>query len=286
MGVQRPNFVKGGKDNDWDGVVNEFVEQIDENTVDDVVKLFEPDFTSSTLMDRIAARVTTMDIMKEFFIYGMMCGCGFPQITLNGTKSDWIKLKQKAQVLLKTKVVPQFGEKWSDALMSVLQRFIDAYDGKIDCLFWNSMVRRGAIGASMGNLYTPKPGSSSGYYAGWLNVFFPYNESRKGHDGIRQNDQNKENDNKSKSADIKFNEYCVRYSKKASYVLNGYTKGNTDGMKVDNFPLGIGSAPVFCKDASNGKKYEFKFVSGFLGIEQDEKTLELSTKVGWFVAEK
>ena len=72
--VARPNFVKGGKNNDWDGVVDEFVEQIDKNTVNDVVKLFEPDFTSSTYMDRIAARVTTMDILQEYFQYVMMCG--------------------------------------------------------------------------------------------------------------------------------------------------------------------------------------------------------------------
>ena len=74
MTVKRPNFVKGGKNNDWDGVVDEFVEQIDKNTVNDVVKLFEPDFTSSTYMDRIAARVTTMDILQEYFQYVMMCG--------------------------------------------------------------------------------------------------------------------------------------------------------------------------------------------------------------------
>ena len=41
-------------------------------------------------------------------------GCGFPQITLNGTKNDWIKLKQKASVLLKNKVMPKFGEKWAN----------------------------------------------------------------------------------------------------------------------------------------------------------------------------
>ena len=167
--------------------------------------------------------------------------------------------------------------------MGVLQRFINAYDGKIDCLFWNSMVRRGAIAGS-GFEQLPKPGSEiDGCYAGWLNVFFPYNESRKGPGGMGGgNDKNK----KIQSAEVEFNEYCVPYSKKASYVLEGYTNLNLDGMEAERFPLGVGSAPVLYKDLATGKEYNLKFVSGFLGIEQNEKTLELSTKVGWFVAEK
>merc|ERR1719270_381275 len=145
-------------------------------------------------MDRIAARVTTMDILQEYFEYEMMCGCGFPRITLNGTKNDWIKLKKKTKQLLNDKVVPKFGKKWSNAIMGVLQRFIDAYDGKIDCLFWNSMVRRGAYGGS-GMRMLPEPGTPiKGVYAGWLNVFFPYDENRKDQHRamFMSNDKNKE----------------------------------------------------------------------------------------------
>lgn len=172
--------------------------------------------------------------------------------------------------------------------MGALQRFIDAYDGKIDCLFWNSMVRRGAYGGS-GMRMLPEPGTPiKGVYAGWLNVFFPYDENRTDQHRVMfmSNDKNKEKVKPSKPVEVEWNKYCVPYSKKASYVLEGYTNMNFNGMYAERFPLGIGSAPVLYEDAMTGKSYDLKFVSGFLGIEQDKKTLELSTKVGWFVAEK
>merc|ERR1712244_143265 len=91
-------------------------------------------------------------MMKHYFEYYMMCGCGFPQITLKGTKDDWILLKKKLEAILKQKVLNEFGVKWATAIMPVIDRFIAAYDGDIDCLFWNSMLRRGAAGGSMGGI--------------------------------------------------------------------------------------------------------------------------------------
>ena len=35
----------------------------------------------------------------------------------------------------------QFGQTWSNTLLPILDRFIAVYDGDIDCIFWNSMVR-------------------------------------------------------------------------------------------------------------------------------------------------
>merc|ERR1712242_591361 len=107
----------------------------------------------------------------------MMCGCGFPQITLKGTKDDWILMKKKLEAILKQKVLKEFGVKWAEAVMPIIDRFISAYDGDIDCLFWNSMLRRGAPGGS-------RPGirgktdiaerSKRFFYSGWFNVFFPF----------------------------------------------------------------------------------------------------------------
>ena len=160
--VNRDNFVLGSRKNDWEGVVDEFVQQIDANTVKDTVQLLECDFSRSTIMDKICTKVTIMDICKNYFSYRVATGCGFPQITLDGTKEDWIRLKQKTSALLKGKVEGQFGTKWAKALLPLLDRFIGAFDGEIDSLFWNSMIKRGGRGGSGG--YS--------YFSGWFNILY------------------------------------------------------------------------------------------------------------------
>merc|ERR1719385_585862 len=49
--VRRDGFTLGSKQNDWEGVIEEFVQQIDANTVKDTVQLFDCDFSGSTMMD-------------------------------------------------------------------------------------------------------------------------------------------------------------------------------------------------------------------------------------------
>merc|ERR1719229_978882 len=105
-----------------------------------------------------------------------MCGCGFPQITLKGTKKDWVDLKKKLQLILTQKVDKKFGSDRGKAILPIIDRFIAAYDGKINCLFWNSMLRRGAAGGSFPGIsgqtnidYRDK----EHFYSGWFNTFFP-----------------------------------------------------------------------------------------------------------------
>merc|ERR1719195_2295745 len=116
------------------------------------------------MTEKLAAKVTIMDICKNYFSYRCYTMCGFPQITLDGTKDDWIKLKEKAVKLLNEKVTKKFGEEWKKSLLPLLDRFIGAFDGKIDCLFWNSMVKRGHTGGS----------GSYSFYTGWINILFPF----------------------------------------------------------------------------------------------------------------
>eukprot|EP01084_Bolivina_argentea_P058715 107199_1 len=82
--VNRPNFVKGSRNNKWDDVILEFVQQIDKNTIDDIVDLLDCKYSNTTITERIAGKVAIMDIMKHYFNYVMMCGCGFQQIRLKG----------------------------------------------------------------------------------------------------------------------------------------------------------------------------------------------------------
>ena len=209
---------------EWESVIVNFAEQIDKNTVDDTAKLFECDFSTSSMVERISTKVTIMDICKNYFSYKCRTCCGFPEITLDGKKEDWIKLKQKTEKLLKSKVDKKFGSQWGEALLPLLDRFIVAFDGEIDCVFWNSMIKRGSRGGSGG--YS--------WFSGWFNILFPFIQSRA-------------------------NRFCVPYSMEQAYVeqgLNPRRRNNGENDQSD-YPMGIASAPV--KWDLNGKEIKLRF---------------------------
>ena len=257
--VRDDTFIKGCREkNDWSKVVSAFSDQIDKYSIDGTVKLLKANFGNTDYIDNIACKITIMDICKNYFQYIFVTRCGFPKITLDGSKDDWTLLYDKTKKLLldSGKVKKQFGIEWSHALLPVLSRFIGAFDGNIDCLFWNSMIKRGA------HL------NSGGYdwYTGWINVFFPIIKGNK-------------------------NEYCVPYSNSVDYVMIGkFTDINTSWFKpgisgndVNYYPNGLGSAPVIWD--YYGLIFKLKFIAGFFGIEQNKDTYELVPKVGWLIGE-
>merc|ERR1719228_158318 len=247
--VRRDGFKLGSKQNDWEGVIEEFLQQIDANSVKDTVQLFDCDFSGSTMMEKICAKVTIMDICKAYFGYCVMTNCGFPEITLDGTKSDWIRLKQKVIVLLKHKVDEQFGAKWANALIPVLDRFIGAFDGEIDCLFWNSMIKRGAVYGS----------GDYDWFTGWFNILFPFDVSKNP------------------------NPFCEAYASNEQYVKQGLslTTSNGRGLDSHNYPSGLAQAPVTWN--YHGAELKLKFIAGFVGYQQNPETLEICPNLGWCI---
>eukprot|EP01084_Bolivina_argentea_P290545 499089_1 len=201
------------------------------------------------MTEKIATKVTIMDICKNFFDYSCTTDCGWPQITLAGTQQDWIKLKQKTVQLLKTKTDKNFGEKWGAALVPVLDRFIVAFDGEIDCVFWNSMIKRGSIYGS----------GAYSWFTGWFNVFFPFINKQ-------------------------WNRWCEPYNMDKTYVQQGLMDDGNLGGENDmaDYPKGLATAPVEWNN--NGKIEKLKFIAGFIGYKQDPKTLELIPNIGWCVA--
>ena len=69
------------------------------NTVEGVAELVCPPFSNTTPIEDIAQKITIMDICKNYFDYKCTTMCGFPEITLEGTETDWRMLKE--QYLLK-----------------------------------------------------------------------------------------------------------------------------------------------------------------------------------------
>ena len=102
-------------------------------------------FTKSTYVDEISCKLCTMNVVENSYEYDENTACGFPSITLTGKKDDWLNLREKTITILDKKCDKQFNRQWSESLLPILDRFINVYDGDIDCVFWNSMIKRGAM---------------------------------------------------------------------------------------------------------------------------------------------
>ena len=224
---------------------------------------------------------------------------------MDGNKEDWINLKKKVETLFKDRVDKEWANKWEKPLFDILDRFIGAYDGEIDCLFWNSMVRRGR--AVSGRMYpNDDPSNINSYYGGWVNILFPYlnqmqsmgklgkqvdeANSLKGGNGAHNDPDGSSAFQENYGFDTlyKIDQYFANKSRRRGGGGNGDPLKKvlrpTSSLKV--FPIGLANAPVIYQDMKDKKRYQLKFASGFIGVEQNEKTLEVCPKIGWFIAEK
>merc|ERR1739848_753651 len=86
--------------------------------------------------------------------------CGIPEIELAGTVEDWRTLRENAKSLLGRFEL----EFWTDKLLPILDRFVEAFEGDIDTKFWGSIAK----------LHSTHGSGASTYLNGWIQDFFPY----------------------------------------------------------------------------------------------------------------
>jgi len=187
--------------------------------------------------------------------------CGFPKVIMEGTREDWLVLRQNAELLIKNRCGEEFAKWWCEALLPVLDILAKEYQKGIDGKekpneqFWNSMCKRGGTSGS----------GARTWYNGWLNIFFPFIKDRP-------------------------NRYMQPYSDDAAYVKEGRNGGRygmsaptgVQGPDCEDFPGGLASAPVEWN--YYGESLDLKFKAGFVGAEQDQASGVVRPKVGWFIA--
>lgn len=141
-------------------VFPDFSRQIREHIGEETHKMIATGFSSTTTpTDQAAYEITLMTAMKHYFAYGMVTCCGIPWIELRGTLQDWQALRDRSQ-----KMWGEFMPDYAEVLVPVLDQFIDAYQGKVDHAFWQSMVKRVQHGA----------GSGATTISGWVTLLYPY----------------------------------------------------------------------------------------------------------------
>lgn len=146
----------------WAEVFPEFSKQIAVHTGQQLTNALTADFSTTTLVTRVASQITLMNALKSYFDFIVIrIGCGIPKITLEGTPKDWQLVLNKTQALRKYKL-----DWWIDEIEPLLKQFVKASQGKVDQDFWKGMFKYHSEG---------KCGSPT-IIDGWIVKFFPYDK--------------------------------------------------------------------------------------------------------------
>ena len=156
-------------DPDWETLIADFARQIGDNVKTDLTDMMTANFSTSTVTDLAASRITLMNTVKSFFEYVFLENtCGIPYINLMGTPKDWEK------VLEKTRGLEQYGLGWwVKDLEPILEQFIQASKGKPDQDFWKSIVMKYHPGETNRGGCLPHNVTE---LDGWMLKLFPFTE--------------------------------------------------------------------------------------------------------------
>jgi len=133
--VRRDDFVKGVQNN-WQEVFPEFTKQIKTFIGEDNHELIMGNFSTTNEISKAAFEVAMMDVVKSYFDYKFMTKCGIPEITLEGEKSDWENIVNKARRLNKYGL-----DWWLISLIPVLEEFVNVFDDNINEDYWDSFFK-------------------------------------------------------------------------------------------------------------------------------------------------
>lgn len=228
--MYEPDVIDFNNNDFIENLVDDLVEMIHSNTNSDLKSIFDDDMSTSTHTTKMAAGITLMDSMKNYFSYSAMTLCGIPNIKLVGSNQDWNKLLKK--VLYIEEMNSKYDLKidwWLRHLIPVVNVIVDSAINGVNednIKFWKCIYK--SVGQSGGpRIY------------GWINIFYPYDCYNKINESMINNE----------------------ISEIVEYFNNTNDEFNFRGVNSSYYAMRLSSANVKNKD-DNG---DYKFISGFLG---------------------
>lgn len=150
------NWVEGSPENPWPEAFASWAGQIRDHVGYDVHDALICDFSTTGPVERAASQIVIMDVFERYFHYVVMCICGIPSITLEGTSADWQRLADKAAALS-----PFDLDWWLEHLLPICEQFVRASRGDVDLEHWQGICKlREEYGGDIIN--------------GWIAKLFPY----------------------------------------------------------------------------------------------------------------
>ena len=153
----------------WEDIIREFAQMVDEKTKGSVASAIVTDFSTTTPVEAISSRITLLDTVKSYFEFVVIqMICGIPHITLKGTPKDWQKIADNIQEFRQFDL-----DWWIDSLSLILEEFVKAANGYPDPTFWKSIVMTWRTDLVRGGGCMPSDEEPT-KVDGWFLKFFPY----------------------------------------------------------------------------------------------------------------
>jgi len=251
LDVRRDDFVPGSPDNPWPEVFDALSVQLREH-LGKRHDLIVADFSTTGPLERAVSQLVLMDAVERYFSYSCTSACGIPSVTLLGTPADWRSIQRRARVF------GDFGlEDWARALDPVLQAFVDASEGRVDRVHWQSLYKR-------------DDKSGGPYITGWIQVFFPYVVERRWvEDPTHPRGRRAERG------------LCPN-------PFLGSWRGDLDGswasgLTSEALPTAVSAVPFAWRLPLMGLTREMSWLGGFAGVHQAPDTGAVRPKLAWGV---
>lgn len=232
-------YFPGSPENDWSGMVDAMAGAL-RGEVGTIYDALVADFSTTGDLERTVSALTILDAFEPYFEYQMMCICGIPSITLEGTSADWQRLRQKVECLAAFDL-----DWWLSSLRPILDQFERASRGDIDLNHWQHIYKnRKAYGWDKMN--------------GWITRLVPYvRDHGTGAYSVR---------NPMFAVDLYWE---PQLSPSVNGIDPGSFHGHAEGPSINSrdLPSGLSSVPfkVVCMDRTD----YIQLLGGFVGIEQN-----------------
>jgi Domain of unknown function (DUF4419) len=261
--VERTDLHHGSPENPWAEVVAEFAALVRQEIGELALRLV-CDFSTTGPTERTVSEVALLDIFEPYFSYHVMCICGIPYITLEGTPADWLKLREKLELLR------PFGlDWWLDELGPICDQFARAAGGDIDLEHWRRIYKvRAVYGDEIIN--------------GWLAKLFPYTKDRETGQFSHRNvllDPAVEAEIRRREAESP-NAY-ERWWDPDATAMRPFA--DVPGTSAKVLPRGLSQVPFTLSERSGQRAMEF--LAGPIAVSQLRETGGLRPMLGWAVRE-
>lgn len=140
----------------WNEAIQQWSLLIRDNAGDDLHRLLECNFSTTTPITRTVSHIVMMDAFQQYFEYELQCICGIPDITLEGRVEDWQRIYDRVQRMSQYEL-----DWWTVRVLPICQEFINAASGQPRQEFWQA-------------IYKPKEIYGGSSITGWLADLFPY----------------------------------------------------------------------------------------------------------------
>lgn len=156
---------------DFGRLARQMTDLIGEHIKDpNVANWMRPDFSTTTETDQVVAAVIVMATFRTYFTYEFYLCCGLPAVTLEGDRSDWVRLVEKIERFRCSFNNDHHLATWYGLLKPDLTRFVASFDqpdSEANKEFWQSIAHYRA------------GGSTDPTISGWITAFCFFHKKGK-----------------------------------------------------------------------------------------------------------